>query len=112
MPSGYTSKHDESKKTSHVSILLGYDAVSLCILSHFKGKGGTTNTVMQLHIPEDCNPQLCFCANLKCCKKAIVKNLSFFVKDSVKMIHQVFWTSCQEEMLNVHLIRLVDVKVF
>jgi len=67
MLSDYTSKHDESKKTSEVSVHLGCDAASLYCLT-FQTLG-TTNTLMQHHIPEDCNPPLCHCANLKSCKK-------------------------------------------
>ena len=57
MQSDYTSKHDESKKTSEVSSRLGCDAASLYCLT-FQTLG-TTNTLMQHHITEDCNPSLC-----------------------------------------------------
>jgi hypothetical protein len=73
MLSDYASKHDESKKTSEVSSLLGCDAASLCLTFQTLG---TTNTLMQHHVPEDCNPPLCHCANLKSCKKTCEEHSS------------------------------------
>jgi hypothetical protein len=67
MLSDYTSKHDESKKTTEVSSRLGCDAASLYCLT-FQTLG-TTNALMQHHITEDRNPPLCHCAHFKSCKK-------------------------------------------
>jgi hypothetical protein len=94
MLSDYTSKHDKSKKTSEVSSLKGCDATSLYCLT-FQTLG-TTNTLMQHYIPEDCNPPLCHCANLKSFEEH-----NCLCERQCKGDTQVFWTSCQEEMLNV-----------